>query len=175
MKIISLKDFTPGLHSVQYRVYTESNGQQFNSTTLFRNFFVSGGNDPLFGVAVELPIGDEYVESGTMLSTLYGIIQYIPYNIRFAIHDPEARSDNNIDVFVKNKLYTSISAINGAEEQLSIILNDSGDANLQFRLHDTVYGVNTTVEASSINVEEIPTDVLNLRAFGRNNNANQDV
>jgi hypothetical protein len=173
IKIISLEGFEPGIHSVQYRVYTESNGQQFNSPTFFRNFFVAGGDEPLIGLAAELPIGN--IETGTTLSKLYGLTQYIPYNLRFAIYDPEPKSSNDIDVFINNKKYITTNAINGVEEQLTIELNDSGDATIQLKLYDSTYDLVAEVAPSSINISEIPTDVLNLRASGRNNLANQDV
>lgn len=173
-KTISLENVDPGLHSLQFRVYTYVEGQQFYSQTLFRNFFVKGSPETLIGIATELPIGVDIIKSN-VLDRLYGFTQYVPYNIRYAIYNPANLASNPVNVYLDSELYSSANISNGSESVLSIIANKVGNTTIDIRVNDSVYNINTDVNQSSINIYEINSNlVLDLKAFGRINESNVD-
>lgn len=173
-KTISLENIEPGLHSVQFRVYTYVEGQQFYSQTLFRNFFVKGNQETLIGIATELPIGINPV-NGNVLNELYGFTQYVPYNIRYGIYNPKNTVSNAVNVYLNSELYTTLNISNGAESTISIIPNKIGDTTIDIRVNDSVYEVNANISKSSINIYEIGSNLaLDLKAFGRINEPNID-
>lgn len=168
-KTISLEGLDPGLHSVQVRVYTLVEGRQFYSQTLFRNFFVKGGSETLIGLAAELPIGVNPIQSKT-LTHLYGLTQYVPYNLRYAIYNPANAASNDVSVYLDSELYAATNATNGSESIIALSVNKSGDKTLKISVNGNMYSVITDVAKSSIDIYEISSNLsLDLRAFGRNN------
>lgn len=168
-KTISLENIDPGVHSLQCRVYTIVEGKQFYSQTLFRNFFVKGGNETLIGIATELPIGIDPVNE-VLLSNIYGITQYVPYNLRYAIYNPANLSSNNVHVYLNSELYTTTNIANGSESSLSLILNEYGNKNIKISVNGSIYPTIANVTKSSIDIYEITSNLaLDLRAFNRKN------
>ena len=166
-KTISLENIDPGVHSIQVRVYTIVEGKQFYSQTLFRNFFVRGGSETLIGIATELPIG---VNPTMELSRLYGLTQYVPYNLRYAIYNPANTVYNEVSFYLDKELYTTDSASNGNESNLALVVNESGNHTIKISVNGSIYNLSTDVIKSSINIYEITSNLsLDLRAFGRNN------
>ena len=170
-KTISLENIDPGVHSLQCRVYTIVEGKQFYSQTLFRNFFVKGGNETLIGIATELPIGIDPVNE-VLLSNIYGITQYVPYNLRYAIYNPANLSSNNVYVYLNSELYTTTNIANGSESSLSLILNEYGNKNIKISVNGSIYPTIANVTKSSIDIYEITSNLsLDLRAFNRKNDS----
>ena len=169
-KTISLENIDSGVHSIQVRVYTIVEGKQFYSQTLFRNFFVRGDSETLVGVAAELPIGvDPVIE----LSQLYGLIQYVPYNLRYAIYNPANTVSNEVSVYIDKELYTTDNAVNGSESNLAIVVNESGNRVIKISVNGSIYTLSTDIIKSSIDIYEITSNLsLDLRAFGRSNDLN---
>lgn len=168
-KTISLENLDPGVHSVQVRVYTLIEGKQFYSQTLFRNFFIKGGSETLIGIATELPVGVEPVTS-IILPQLYGLTQYVPYNLRYAIYNPSDAISNEVSVYLEKELYTVDSASNGNESNLALVVNESGNRTIKISVNGSIYNISTKVEESSIDIYEITSNLsLDLRAFGKNN------
>lgn len=168
-KTISLENVAPGVHSVQVRVYTIVEGKQFYSQTLFRNFFVKGGSETLIGVAAELPVGINPINN-SVLTQLYGLIQYVPYNLRYAIYNPANASSNDVSVYLDKTLYTTTNAINGSESIISLIVNTSGNHIIKVSANGSVYSIESDINTSSIDIYEISANLsLDLRAFGKNN------
>jgi hypothetical protein len=157
------------VHSIQVRVYTIVEGKQFYSQTLFRNFFVKGGVGTLVGVAAEIPIGVNPVK-GTVLPQLYGLTQYVPYNLRYAIYNPDNLVSNTVNVYVGSELYTTTNATNGLESVISLVINESGNKTIKISVNGNIYTIIGDVNKSSINIYEISSNLsLDLRAFGKNN------
>ena len=166
-KTISLENINSGVHSIQVRVYTIVEGKQFYSQTLFRNFFVKGGSETLIGIATELPIG---VDPVTELTQLYGLTQYVPYNLKYAIYNPANTVSNEVSIYLDKELYTIDSASNGKESNLALVVNESGNHSIKISVNGSVYNLSTDVIKSSIDIYEITSNLtLDLRAFGRNN------
>ena len=108
---------------------------QFYSQTLFRNFFISGVDETIIGIATELPVGVEPVKSN-VLDRLYGMIQYVPYNLRYAIYNSKDLQPIQYR-FLNNELQLTTNIVNGVENNSSIMSGEFG--NLPIKI--TVNGV----------------------------------
>lgn len=136
---------------------------------MFRNFFVKGGSETLIGVATELPVGVEPATS-IILPQLYGLTQYVPYNLRYAIYNPSDAISNEVSVYLEKELYTVDSASNDNESNLALVVNESGNHAIKISVNGSIYNISTNVEESSIDIYEITSNLsLDLRAFGKNN------
>ena len=169
-KSILLKDLVPGVHSLQYRLRSQVGDTWFKSQTLFRNFFVSGVNETVIGVASEIPVGVEPIKSN-VLDRLYGMIQYVPYNIRYAIYNPNDSATNTVEIYLNNELQLTTNITNGVENISSIMCSEFGNIPVKITVNGKNYELNSDTAISSIGVSEIADAVINLRAFGRDNNA----
>lgn len=169
-KNITLSGLAPGVHSIQYRLRSQVGENQFVSQTLFRNFFVSGVTDTIIGIASELPVGIEPVKS-TVLDTLYGLIQYVPYNIRYAIYNPNESAVNTVQIFLNNELQVTTNIVNGVENNSSIMSGEFGNLPFKISVNGVDYEMTSDISISTIGVSEIADAVINLRAFGRDNAA----
>ena len=169
-KNISLNDLNPGLHSIQYRLKSQVGENQFFSQTLFRNFFISGINETIIGIATELPIGVEPVKSN-VLNKLYGMIQYVPYNLRYAIYNPSESATNTVQIFLNNELQLTTNIVNGSENNSSIMSGEFGNLPIKITVNGVSYEMTSDTAISTIGVSEIADAKLNLRSFGRDNGA----
>lgn len=169
-KNISLNGLTPGVHSIQYRLRSQVGENQFYSQTLFRNFFVSGVDGTIIGVAAELPVGVEPVKSN-VLNRLYGMIQYVPYNLRYAIYNSTESAINTVQIFLNNELQLTTNIVNGVENNASIMSGEFGNLPIKITVNGVDYEMTSDTAISTIGVSEIADAKLNLRAFGRDNGA----
>ena len=169
-KNISLNGLTPGVHSIQYRLRSQVGENQFYSQTLFRNFFVSGIEGTIIGIAAELPVGVEPVKSN-VLDRLYGMIQYVPYNLRYAIHNSKGSTTNTVQIFLNNELQLTTNIVNGVENNSSIMSGEFGNLPIKITVNEVDYEMTSDTAISTIGVSEIADAKLNLRAFGRDNGA----
>lgn len=169
-KFISLEDLAPGLHSIQYRLRSQVGDTWFTSQTLFRNFFVSGLEDTIIGIAIELPVGVEPVRS-TVLDRLYGMVQYVPYSIRYAIYNPNEAATNIVQIYLNNELKLTTNITNGIENNSSIMNSEFGNLPFKISINGVDYEMISETAVSTIGVKEITNAVINLRAFGKDNSA----
>lgn len=169
-KNITLSGLTPGVHSIQYRLRSQVGENHFTSQTLFRNFFISGVTNTIIGVASELPVGVEPIKS-TVLDTLYGLVQYVPYNIRYAIYNPSESAINTVQIFLNNELQVTTNIVNGVENNSSIMSGEFGNLPFKISVNGVDYEMTSDISISTIGVSEIADAVINLRAFGRDNSA----
>lgn len=167
-KSISLEGLSPGVHSIQYRLRSQVGGTWFNSQTFFRNFFIEGVKDTVIGIATELPIGVEPVKS-VLLDKLYGMIQYVPYNLRYAIYNPADAAINTVQIFLDKDLQLTTNITNNVENNASIVCNKFGNIPVKININGKTYEMLSEVAVSSIGIKEIDNAKLNLRAFGRDN------
>lgn len=169
-KNISLNGLTPGVHSIQYRLRSQVGDTWFKSQTLFRNFFVSGASDTIIGIATELPVGVEPVKS-TVLDRLYGMVQYVPYSIRYAIYNPNESAINTVQIYLNNELELTTNITNGIENNSSIMSSEFGNLPFKISINSVDYEMISETSVSTIGVKEIANAAINLRAFGKDNNA----
>ena len=158
------------MHSLQYKLRSQVGENWFSSQTLFRNFFVSGVDKTIIGVAAELPVGIEPVKSN-VLDKLYGLIQYVPYSLRYAIYNPNGSAVNAVQIFLNNELQLTTNITNGVENNSSIMSGEFGNLPIKITVNDSEYLMGSEVSISSIGVSEIADAKLNLRAFGKDNGA----
>ena len=169
-KNISLTGLAPGVHSIQYRLRSQVGENWFTSQTLFRNFFIKGGDETLVGIATELPIGIEPVNSN-VLDKLYGLIQYVPYYLRYAIYNPSDSASNLLKIYVNNEVQITTNIVNGVEGASTIMCSDFGNVPLKIEVNGVIYSFDTDTSISTLGVSEIGDAKLNLRAFGKDNNS----
>ena len=167
-KNIQLNDLTPGVHSLQYRLRSQVGENWFYSQTLFRNFFVSGVEQTIVGIATELPINVDPVKSN-ILDKLYGLIQYVPYSIRYAIYNPQESVNNTLQIYVNNEVQITTNVINGAENTSSFMCDSFGNVPIKITVNGVSYEMGSDTAISTIGVKEIADAKLSLRAFGRDN------
>ena len=169
-KNILLTDITPGVHSLQYRLRSQIGENWFESQTFFRNFFVEGVNETIVGIATELPIGIEPINSN-ILDKLYGMIQYVPYSIRYAIYNPLESATNTLQIYVNDEVQVTTNIVNNVESTSSIMCGEFGNIPIKIVVNGVSYEVVSDTAVSTIGVSEIGDAKLNLRAFGKDNNS----
>ena len=110
-KYIGLSNLSSGIHTLQSRAYTMINGEKFYTNTLYREIIVNNGDTSANAVAVaaEIPHSHGIVSESNPLA-LYGIEQYIPYEIRlkmgFKYNDVVSfeEQDNNTVIIRREKI-----------------------------------------------------------------------
>lgn len=115
-------------------------------------------------------MGIEPVKSN-VLDKLYGLIQYVPYNLRYAIYNPSESAVNIVQIFLNNELQLTTNITNGVENNSSIMSGEFGNLPIKIIVNDSEYLMSSDVSISSIGVSEIADAKLNLRAFGKDNGA----
>lgn len=176
VKYISLANLSQGKHSLQFRVYTMIDGEKFYSNILYRDLLidVKTNTNPIIGVATEIPVGRDIVIGDQL--TLYGITQYVPYTLRFAVYNPTGAAVTPTEIYLDNVLQANIDSKNGEEETYALRSSSYGDRLLKLVAGNTEYNITLKVDQTDITIDEI-TDglVLSLQALGRSNSdANRD-
>ena len=121
-----------------------------------------------------MPIGIEPIK-GKYLDRVYGLVQYVPYTLRYAIYNPANLSSNSLSVYIESELYLTTNVTNDSESTISLVVNKSGNHNIKIAVNGTIYNIDSNVEQSSINIYEIDSNLsLDLRAFGRVNEPNEE-
>lgn len=115
-----------------------------------------------------MPIGVEPVKS-VLLDKLYGMIQYVPYNLRYAIYNPADAAINTVQIFLDKDLQLTTNITNNVENNASIVCNKFGNIPVKININGKTYEMLSEVAVSSIGIKEIDNAKLNLRAFGRDN------
>ena len=87
-KYIPLSNLSQGAHSLQYWAYTILNGEKFYSDIIYHDLIViTGANkNPVIGVSAIIPVGNDIVTGNLQL---FGITQYISYELNFAVYNPQ--------------------------------------------------------------------------------------
>lgn len=105
------------------------------------------------------------------MDKLYGLIQYVPYNLRYAIYNPTESAINTVQIFLNNELQLTTNIVNGVENNSSIMSGEFGNLPIKIVVNGSEYVMNSEVAISSIGVSEIADAKLNLRSFGKDNGA----
>lgn len=107
----------------------------------------------------------------TVVDKLYGIIQYVPYTIRYAIYNPTNAAVNTLQIFVNDEVQVTTNITNGFENSSSIMSDSFGNVPIKIVVNGVSYEMGSDTSISTIGVSEIADAVINLRAFGRDNGA----
>lgn len=171
VKNITLANLQQGRHALQFRAYTTVNGEKFYTPTLYRDVMVytGVGSDTIIGLAMEIPV--KYGLAGAV-PALYGITQYVPYTLRFATYSPTNKLNIPVTVTVSGELLGTVSSNNGIVNEFGIVAKTAGNKNLSLAADEVTYDIPMLVEATTMNLEEITSELkLNFSAIGKNNNS----
>lgn len=174
-KYISATGLSVGKHSLQFRAYVIVNGEKFYSKLIYRDVIIhddmSSNQNVIIAVGTEFPVGVEPITSTTNL-TLYGVTQYVPYKLQFAVYDPKFTATIPLEIYIDGNKVTTINMSNGVVETYDFVVTGYGSKTIKLKTSTSEYNISTEVEKSTTALEEI-TDglVLNLSAVGKSNNS----
>lgn len=170
-KYITLANLSQGTHSLQIRAYTTINGEKFYTDTIYRDIIVYTGvsSDLIIAMAATIPARYGVLGAGETPS-LYDIIQYIPYELRFATYTSTNAQSTEVQVLIDGVLQGAVGSRNGVENKFTIISKTTGNKTLELKHGDTVYTVPIYVAETTMNLQEIKTDLmLDFSALGKSN------
>lgn len=169
-KYISLANLSQGIHSLQYRAYTMMNGEKFYSNILYRDLaVVTGANkNPIIAVAATIPVGNDIITTGNL--QLYGITQYIPYSLTFAVYNPTNVAATDAAIAINGKTEATIQTHNGTVTTYSLRPSTYGVKTVTITAGVTIYTIGLNIAKSSTSLEEITEALqLDLMALGKSN------
>ena len=172
-KFITLSNLRQGKHSLQFRAYTVINGENFYTDTLYRDIIVYTGADSnlIFAVAATIPFAYGVLGSADALS-IYNMVQYIPYTLRFATYSPSNVANSEVVVALDGKTVATLGSNNGVENNVSIISKTSGNKTLALTSGEISYPINVLVSETSMNLHEISLGLaFDFNAIGKSNNS----
>ena len=165
VKYITLSGLSRGVNNVEYRAYTLIEGEKFYSKTLHRDIIVEN-----YDLQDSSAIIAMAYEKKNLDSTGIDIEQYIAYDLRFAIHNPQNTAATPVEVYVGGNLMATVNTENGIENSYSILLNETGTKEIKVSAGGTEYTIQAEVSETSMNVREITEGLeLGFSAVGRNN------
>ena len=172
-KYITLSNLRQGKHSLQFRAYTVINGENFYTDTLYRDIIVYTGADSnlIFAVAATIPFAHGVLGSADTLS-IYNMVQYIPYTLRFATYSPSNIANSQVVVTLGGETVATLGSNNGIENNVSIISKTSGNKTLTLTSGEVSYPINVLVSETSMNLQEISLGLaFDFNAIGKSNNS----
>ena len=172
-KYITLSNLQQGKHSLQFRAYTVINGENFYTDTLYRDIIVYTGADSnlIFAVAATIPFAYGVLGSADTLS-IYNIVQYIPYTLRFATYSPSNIANSQVVVKLGGETVATLGSNNGIENNVSIVSKTSGNKTLTLTSGEISYPINVLVAETSMNLHEISLGLaFDFNAIGKSNNS----
>lgn len=170
-KYISLANLSQGIHSLQYRAYTMLDGEKFYSNILYRDLIVVTGvnKNPIIAVSATIPVGNDIITSGNL--QLYGIIQYIPYDLTFAVYNPSSVASTDVVIAIDGKTEAAIQAHNGEVAAYSVRPTEYGVKSMTITTGTTIYPIGLNITKSSTSLEPITDGLqLDMMALGKSNN-----
>ena len=169
-KYIPLSNLSQGAHSLQYQAYTILNGEKFYSDIIYHDLIViTGANkNPVIGVSAIIPVGNDIVTGNLQL---FGITQYIPYELNFAVYNPQTVASTNATVAIDGNTVSVVQTHNGEQAIYSLRPDEYGLKTLTITAGETVYTVALNITKSSISLAPITDGLqLDLMALGKSNN-----
>ena len=172
-KYITLSNLQQGKHSLQFRAYTVINGENFYTDTLYRDIIVYTGADSnlIFAVAATIPFAHGVLGSADTLS-IYNMVQYIPYTLRFATYSPSNIANSQVVVKLGGETVATLGSNNGIENNVSVVSKTSGNKTLTLTSGEISYPINVLVAETSMNLHEIALGLaFDFNAIGKSNNS----
>ena len=170
-KYISLANLSQGIHTLQYRAYTVLDGDKFYSNILYRDLIVVTGADknPIIAVKATIPVGNDIISSGKL--QLYGITQYIPYELNFAVYNPTSVISTDAAIAIDGKVDVIIQTHDKDQENYSLRSTEYGVKFLTITAGETVYTIGLNISKSATSLEPIINGLqLDLMSLGKSNN-----
>ena len=172
-KYITLSNLQQGTHSLQIRAYSLVNGEKFYTDTLYRDIIVYTGvsSDVIIGVATTIP-RDFGVLGANDNVTIYGMVQYIPYTLRFATYSPSNAANTEVTIKLDGVVKGTVNSSNGIENKFILTSTSSGDKVLNLSASGISKDIATIVQETDMNIQEITSGlVLDFNASGKTNNS----
>ena len=167
-KYIELSNLASGIHTVQARAYTVINGEKFYTETLYREVMVNNGDMTrnLVAVAASVPASHGIVTEGNPF-LLYGVEQYIPYQLRFA-----TRRTGNVSIYLGGELQATVVSTAGKENAYSITSSKAGALAVKFSVDGVDREIQASVNGTTLGIEEITGALdMDFRAEGKSNSS----
>ena len=171
-KYIDVSNLNFGKHSLQFRVYTTIDSNNFYSDIQYLDLIVDNGssNNPIIACQAIIPIGNPFIGEGANLS-IYGITQYVPYALSFSVYSPNSLAALQADIALNGTNISSIMTTNAQTYDYSIRVNEEGVKTLTITASTVVYTITLNVAHSTINLAPIDNNLtLDLTATGKTNN-----
>lgn len=177
-KHITLSNLSQGVHSLQFRAYTTVNGELFYTSTLYRDIIIYTGvkSDMIIAIATSIPSEYGIIGSGSKVS-LYDMVQYVPYTLRFATYSPSNTSNVEVKVKVDNAVKATLRSNNGTENSVVIVPTTSGTKSVEIIAGSIKYEIDAEVAPTTMNIQEITNGlVIDFVASEKtNNSSDRDV
>ena len=172
-KYITLSNLQQGTHSLQIRAYSLVNGEKFYTDILYRDIIVYTGvsSDVIVGVATTIP-RDFGVLGANDNVTIYGMVQYIPYTLRFATYSPSNAANTEVTIKLDGVIKGTVNSSNGIENKFILTSTSSGNKVLNLSASGISKDIATMVQETDMNIQEITNGlVLDFNASGKTNNS----
>ena len=170
IKYITLSNLTVGIHSIQLRAYTVVGGEKFYTDTLYREIIVNDEDSSDIVIAVKAVIPKQQGIMPADNFTLYGVEQFLPYNLKFAT----SKSDEVAVKFGESEseltLLSTIETVQGELADYTIIPSVFGENLIVLATADIRRIINVVISETTLNIKDI-TEALefSFNANGRSN------
>ena len=174
-KTFEVKDFSHGVHNLQYRAYVVVNGENFYTDIIYTEFMVYKDNsdiNPMIAINTTIPKEIGIVDS----IQLYNVVQYELYSITYGVYNPKHLEYIPIEIYLDDVLSTTVNASNNRELTYSFTAATSGNKTITFKYNDYSKSISMDVSPTTMELQEITNNLtLALSASGRTNqDANRD-
>lgn len=172
-KNITLANLQQGTHSLQIRAYSLVNGEKFYTDTLYRDIIVYTGanSNIIIGVAVTIPRAYGVLGAEDSV-TIYDMVQYVPYTLRFATYSPSNAANTEVTITLGGSVKGIVNSSNGIENEFILTSTSSGDMVLNLSASVVSKDITTIVQKTDMNIQEITSGlVLDFVASGKTNNS----
>ena len=167
VKYIPLVDLARGTHYIEFRAYTVIENEKFYSKVLHRDIIIETSSlmdmSPIIALAYEKGEPDD---------TGVNLVQYVPYDLRFAVHNPVNPVSTTVEVYLGNTLLTSLESVNGIVNTYPLMSSETGVKAIRLVTSGIEYVLEAFVEETAMNIQEITASLeLGFSAVGRTNNS----
>lgn len=167
IKYIPLVDLARGTHYIEFRAYTVIENEKFYSKVLHRDIIIENSSlmdmSPIIALAYEKEEPDD---------TGVNLVQYVPYDLRFAVHNPVNPVSTTVEVYLGNTLLTSLESVNGIVNAYPLMSSETGSKVIKLVASSIEYILDSFVEETAMDIREITASLeLGFSAVGRTNNS----
>ena len=167
VKYIPLTDLVRGTHYIEFRAYTVIGNERFYSVVLHRDIIIENSSlretAPLIALAYEKQVLDD---------TGITLVQYVAYELKFAVYDPMSPVSTAVDLYMDDTLQASLESVNGLVNTYTLIPSGTGSVTVRLVAGDTEYILGSSVAGTSMDIREITASLeLGFNASGKTNNS----
>lgn len=163
-----ISNLIEGVHTIQIVTSTSVYSKLFYTDTLYREFVVHrGGSLNAIMIATSIPNGEKILEG--RLNTLYGINQYIPYNLKLSAFT-SGNSYSKVRVTLNNDTIGEVTIDNGNSVDYTFSTTLKGEAKLSVSNEEVSQTYNINITESNLDISEITNNLeFKFRAIDKNN------